>query len=556
MAHIIDVIKYEGDNSTFVWKHPREDFYTNTQLIVHESQEAIFFLNGQALDSFGPGRYSLETQNLPFLKKHFEKLSKGETAFHCEVYFINKTVQMELKWGTPDLIHFIEPTYNLPLGIGVSGSYNLAVEDARKLLVKVIGTMSGIAWSSETDPQHAPHQTKSGNSIELEAEKAKKFAKSIQTMFRPLISTAVKTHLPTVIKENNIDLIEIDSSLDVLAEALRKPINAGFEEYGLTIPQFYVTSVNLPEGDPNFKKFRELHSFAFAKRVLDAEAEMETKMAEIDAKKRIAKAEIEASVDMKTTEIEAAKAIKKSESATATQKAYREAKLEEETTETELAKREFERSILQAKAQAEMDVIAAQAEAQRTKLGGFAEAEVQQAKAVALGEEMRAKGYTEKDVLQAGVQRAYAEALGNINLGDTIGDNVTINGGGAGGIGAGGMVGDMVKLGLGMAVAGKVAQPMHQMISNFDVPGMGTAQGASCPKCGASVAQNAKFCPECGEKMGAAQNNEVICPSCGQKTQKGKFCQECGAALVKKCASCGTELTGSAKFCPSCGEKQ
>ena len=49
MAAIASVIKYEGDNSTFIWKHPCEDFNTSSQLIVHESQEAIFSLNGQAL---------------------------------------------------------------------------------------------------------------------------------------------------------------------------------------------------------------------------------------------------------------------------------------------------------------------------------------------------------------------------------------------------------------------------------------------------------------------------------------------------------------------------
>ncbi len=47
MVKIADIIKYEGDNSTFIWKHPCEDFNTTTQLIVHESQEAILFLNGQ-----------------------------------------------------------------------------------------------------------------------------------------------------------------------------------------------------------------------------------------------------------------------------------------------------------------------------------------------------------------------------------------------------------------------------------------------------------------------------------------------------------------------------
>lgn len=57
---IAELIKYEGNNETFVWKHPCEDFNSFTQLIVHESQEAIFFMNGQALDLFGAGISALK----------------------------------------------------------------------------------------------------------------------------------------------------------------------------------------------------------------------------------------------------------------------------------------------------------------------------------------------------------------------------------------------------------------------------------------------------------------------------------------------------------------
>lgn len=96
---IIDVIKYEGDNNTFIWKHPCEDFNTKTQLIVHESQEAIFFMNGQALDLFSAGRYTLEIQNIPLIKKTINLPTDGETPFHCEVYFINRTEQMAIKMG-------------------------------------------------------------------------------------------------------------------------------------------------------------------------------------------------------------------------------------------------------------------------------------------------------------------------------------------------------------------------------------------------------------------------------------------------------------------------
>ena len=104
-----ELIKYEGDNSTFIWKYPHEDFNNMTELIVHESQEAIFFANGQAADTFGPGRYKLDAENIPILTKLINVVT-GVSIFHCEVYFINKTVQMAIKWGTDSKVRFIEPT--------------------------------------------------------------------------------------------------------------------------------------------------------------------------------------------------------------------------------------------------------------------------------------------------------------------------------------------------------------------------------------------------------------------------------------------------------------
>ena len=86
---IAEVIKYEGDNSTFIWKHPSEDFNCFSQLIVHESQEAVFFMNGQALDLFGPGRYTLKTQNIPIIGKLLNRVTGDQSPFHCEVYLGN-----------------------------------------------------------------------------------------------------------------------------------------------------------------------------------------------------------------------------------------------------------------------------------------------------------------------------------------------------------------------------------------------------------------------------------------------------------------------------------
>ena len=135
MAQIADVIKYEGDNTTFVWKHPCEDFNTTTQLIVHETQQALFFMNGQALDLYEAGRHTLETQNIPLINKFYNRATGDKTPFHCEVYFINKTEQMAVKWGTDSKVEYIEPTYGFPNQIGASGEMNLRVEEARRLLI-------------------------------------------------------------------------------------------------------------------------------------------------------------------------------------------------------------------------------------------------------------------------------------------------------------------------------------------------------------------------------------------------------------------------------------
>ena len=219
---LASIIKYEGDRDTLIWKHPIEDFNLGSQLIVHESQEAIFFKDGQALDLFGPGRYTLETQQLPLLEKLYQLPTDTEGTFHSEVYFINKTVQMALKWGTPEKVRFIDPLTGVPLELGASGEMNLQVADSRKLLVKLVGTGKGIPW---------------GNGG----------VGSLQAMFRPLIANAVKANLASVIKAEAIDLLEIDEKLDVLSATLKEKLLPGFEEYGLTVPQFYVNRIVLPE---------------------------------------------------------------------------------------------------------------------------------------------------------------------------------------------------------------------------------------------------------------------------------------------------------------------
>lgn len=482
---ISKLIKYEGDNSTFIWKYPHEDFNNMTELVVHESQEAIFFANGQAADTFGPGRYKLDAENIPILTK-LVNIVTGVSVFHCEVYFINKTVQMAVKWGTDSKVRFNEPTLGVPVELGASGEMNLAVSDGRKMLLKLVGTMKGISWGEE----------------------GAGFAKSLQLSFRPLISTAVKSNLSAAIKQQNIDIVEIDEHLTELSDALRAKILPGFEEYGLTIPEFYLTNVVLPESDANFRRLRELHTIALQKRMAAAEAEVLTSQAESRASYMTAEAEAEAKIKA----------------------AQREAILEGQTTETEIARREAERALIQA-----------QAEAQAVQMAGMAEAAV-----------MQAKGYNQKDVLQAEVQKAYAEGIGN--MGSAAG-----SGGGGGSV-----MSDMLGMGVSMAAMGAMAPQIGEMMKGFNIgnpvgaaapENVPPAQTAKCPNCGNILPEHAKFCLECGTKIENLADNEMICPACGKKTPKGKFCIECGQPLANKCPNCGEEVPQGGKFCLECGTK-
>ncbi len=258
MSAIIDVIKYEGDNSTFIWKHPREDFNNMTQLIVHESQEAVFYMNGQAMDLFGPGRYTLETQNIPVIGKALNMTTGGESPFHCEVYFINKTEQMAVKWGTDSKVQYMEPTYGFPISIGACGDMSLRAEDSRRLLTRLVGTEKELSQDS------------------------------LVKYFRGFLMTKIKTYLALAMKTEQINIFEIDERLMVFSEAVRKLLVPDFAEYGISLEKFFVTNVLKPDGDKQYEAFKELHFRKYAD-IAEAKLRQQTDIigAETEAQKVI-----------------------------------------------------------------------------------------------------------------------------------------------------------------------------------------------------------------------------------------------------------------------------
>lgn len=246
---IADIIKYEGDNSTFVWKHPCEDFNSSSQLIVHESQEALFYMNGQALDLFGPGRHTLETENIPLLRRFVNIPTDGKTPFHCEVYFINKTEQMAIRWGTDSKVQYIEPTYGFPLAIGANGEMTLAVEDSRNLLINLVGTEAML------DRQH------------------------LTSYFRSFLMTRVKTYLAQAMRNNSISIFEIDERLEEFSKDIHEKLKPDFAEYCIDLRKFFVTGIVKPDGSEQYEKFKELHFRQYAD---VAEAELKQRVGIIE----------------------------------------------------------------------------------------------------------------------------------------------------------------------------------------------------------------------------------------------------------------------------------
>ena len=274
---LASVIKYEGDNETLVWKHPIEDFNMGSQLIVHESQEAIFFRDGQALDLFGAGRYTLETQQLPMMEKLCKLPTDLESTFHSEVYYINMTTQMGIKWGTDSKVRLFDPMTGMHVELGASGEFNIRVINSRKLLLKVVGTTGGLKQE------------------QLIGNNGKGY-------FRSMVMTQVKSFLASAIREKGISVLEIDERLEELSEALREKINLRLAEYGLFMPEFFVVRVVTPDEDPNFKRLKQQFADQYLnvrqeqirKNVAVAEAERMTVEAQTAAQMKLIGAQAEA----------------------------------------------------------------------------------------------------------------------------------------------------------------------------------------------------------------------------------------------------------------------
>ena len=147
MARIFDVIEYPNEMmDELVHRFPETgiaDLRIGSQVIVRESQRAVFMRDGQALDSFGPGRHTIATANIPLLVDLIGKAFNDRTPFTAEVYYVSMKEFPDRKWGTSQPII----VRNQGVGLGVAllqgyGTYSFQISDPQQFLTQIVGAQS------------------------------------------------------------------------------------------------------------------------------------------------------------------------------------------------------------------------------------------------------------------------------------------------------------------------------------------------------------------------------------------------------------------------------
>jgi membrane protease subunit (stomatin/prohibitin family) len=230
---IIDVLKYDGPNNVLVWKwrstsneSREEELRYGTQLVVNQSQEACFIKGGQLLDVFGPGTHTLSSKNLPILSGIIGLAFGGDSPFKAEVYFINKSVSMDAKFG---LIPFnmTEPNFLTPIPVNCRGSFAISVSDSKVFLNKIVGTVPDIETSTLTK------------------------------YFRGVINETTKTAITKIAKEQEKSPFELESIVSDVATSVKFTLTDAFNAFGLKLELFNIEAIPVIDDDPNVKTTRE-----------------------------------------------------------------------------------------------------------------------------------------------------------------------------------------------------------------------------------------------------------------------------------------------------------
>jgi len=225
---IIDLVRWspQGNETIYAFRFPETNLSTYTQLIVQESQEAVLFSKGQIVGKFGPGKHTLNTENLPILRNLFGIPFGGKNPFTAEIWFVNKLQPYNIDWETDSMsIHDVD--YNTQLPLVSKGRYGLKVKEAEKFLIKIVGTKSEFTQVDLTD------------------------------QFFGEFSTKTKSTIVRFMQNHRIGFKSISAHLDELSEYLKGTMQAFWDNLGLDLTQFYITSIDIDTSTETGRKVAE-----------------------------------------------------------------------------------------------------------------------------------------------------------------------------------------------------------------------------------------------------------------------------------------------------------
>ncbi len=214
------------------WKYPRNDLRVGTQLVVHPSQTAIFVKGGKIYDIFQEGTYTLTTANIPLLGTAINIPFGGDSPFQAEVWFVNLTAKLDIKWGTPNAIQVEDPLYNVIVPMRAFGSYGLRVINSENFLRSFIGSAS--VFTVET----------------------------MDTYFKGKILSHLSSLISKKIVEDKVSVLQINSHLVELSEYCDDRLDTVLEKYGLEVLEFAIHNINIPQDDPSVIKLKEAKDIA------------------------------------------------------------------------------------------------------------------------------------------------------------------------------------------------------------------------------------------------------------------------------------------------------
>ena len=229
MARVFDVVEYPSEMADeLVHRFPETgvaDLRFGSQVIVRESQAAVFFRDGRALDVLGPGRHTITTANVPLLTGLLGKLFGDRTPFTAEVYFVSMREFADRKWGTSQPII----VRNTGVGLGIAllqgfGTYSFQVKDPQQFVTQIVGQLGAYRTSD------------------------------IETRLRTILLSRMQALLgETTAEKHVLDLLGLT---DELSAGVRAKAQDDFLAIGLLLKSFYIG--NLKPSDKSAKELRDM----------------------------------------------------------------------------------------------------------------------------------------------------------------------------------------------------------------------------------------------------------------------------------------------------------